>query len=1167
MVYMKRTLTVIFTVFFLIGFNFIYISDSTTEARFDNIDNIFNNILESDKWLDVLELIKNNEGFGFWVKNEGEWTKDITVVNGSVVTLKIDRPDLPLLQTYMEMVVISTENIWEIVTNPFTDNLSLIKGAISKKPVGLDYVFGSENCKPEFVKEYDYWDKMDESTLRNNVLFIDASTFLQEDYDIPGYDEVFVVVNCSENEMDNEKLSKYPHCTQSADELDFDDLKDLVFTHPYFWGLDGGINSLLMHWEFARAKTCPEEVTFKLRTVKTGDWTIGAGYVKTSINFLTSSLGCDWFNITVVDPLESCKIETVDECLIGESVRFNANVTQGVAPYKYHWDFGDGSTSSEKNPKHRFFKHGFFNVSLTVTDSTGVTVADNSNVDVKIAPLNVGMNGPEQDFVGEYINFYSKVSGGLPPYDFVWDFGDGNMSNNEDVTHRYFSEGIFDVTLSVTDKNNTAIVKHHSLNLSVAPLEFNAFFPKVGFVGESINFSNSVSGGIPPYRYHWDFGDGNSSNKSSTEFIYHDDGVYNVTLSVTDKNNTVVNKTYPIDIRVHPLVCNIVEPVLVVAGEPYKFEVDISGGIPPYSFLWDFGDGSKVKKQAVSYAYKTSGNYQVKFTVTDSEYRAANDTLNLRVISPNEKLVADAGEKYTGFVGHPVKFNGSKSKDILDQGLTYHWDFGDGETGTGVTCNHIFRYEGIYSVMLTVENEDGDKNTDVTTVNVIKDTVPPGDIKNIEVLDAKDGVVNLTWDNAFDNLKVDYYNVYRDSCLIDTTKNNFYKDSGLIDNQKYAYQIEAVDVFGNIGNKSKNVFATPIESNDPPVAIAGGPYHCKTGEILVFDGSNSSDDKLLDDFVWDFGDGTKGTGEIVSNIYKNKGIYSISLKVTDDDGESNVDKTYVVVTEGDKTPPCKPFFEGMINGHKAKEMFFDIGLPCGYDKNVLYVIDWDDGSKKSTKFVSADEKVTVSHIWNSSGVFNVKVYAENNVNLKSELLDFNVLIDSIYVGSYGFLVDDDADSVYDSFYNNETKTYEKINKVDENRYLLDVDDDGSFDYIFDSTKSSFSSYSADKEKDNGFILGSIFTYVLIIFMMSSLLVLGYLFYEKKPYYTKMFKNLINFEHDTVIINPALTAKNSGSRIEGVCPECSKIFVGDVIKNQGYIYSRCSHCETVLKKKE
>ncbi|NLL90405.1 MAG: PKD domain-containing protein [Dehalococcoidales bacterium] len=57
----------------------------------------------------------------------------------------------------------------------------------------------------------------------------------------------------------------------------------------------------------------------------------------------------------------------------GDKIQFIPDVVGGFAPYSYVWDFGDGKTSNEANPRHEYNKPGSYTISLTVTDDRGNT--------------------------------------------------------------------------------------------------------------------------------------------------------------------------------------------------------------------------------------------------------------------------------------------------------------------------------------------------------------------------------------------------------------------------------------------------------------------------------------------------------------------------------------------------------------------------------------------------------------------------------------------------------------------------------------------------------------------------------------------------------------------------------------------------------------------------
>jgi PKD repeat protein len=63
----------------------------------------------------------------------------------------------------------------------------------------------------------------------------------------------------------------------------------------------------------------------------------------------------------------------------GDGVQFIPDVVGGFAPYSYLWDFGDGKTSTEANPRHKYDKAGSYTIKLTVTDDRGNTEMQTRN--------------------------------------------------------------------------------------------------------------------------------------------------------------------------------------------------------------------------------------------------------------------------------------------------------------------------------------------------------------------------------------------------------------------------------------------------------------------------------------------------------------------------------------------------------------------------------------------------------------------------------------------------------------------------------------------------------------------------------------------------------------------------------------------------------------------
>ncbi|MEN6370290.1 MAG: PKD domain-containing protein [Thermotogota bacterium] len=141
------------------------------------------------------------------------------------------------------------------------------------------------------------------------------------------------------------------------------------------------------------------------------------------------------------------------------------------------------------------------------------------------------------------------------------------------------------------------------------------------------------------------------------------------------------------------------------------------------SYVWSFGDGGSATGALVDHTYTVDGSYEVTLTVIDEA--GASDTTSLTVDAENPVPTAEfsydpkSNMDGTYIVGAMewIYFDASPSSD--DSGITaYAWDFGDGDTATGVEVKHRYASSGAYNVTLTVTDDDGGASTYVQMITV-----------------------------------------------------------------------------------------------------------------------------------------------------------------------------------------------------------------------------------------------------------------------------------------------------------------------------------------------------------------------------------------------------------------------------------------------------------------
>jgi len=133
------------------------------------------------------------------------------------------------------------------------------------------------------------------------------------------------------------------------------------------------------------------------------------------------------------------------------------------------WDFGDENTSNEQNPIHRYADDGTYYVNLTVLDDDGETNIAQKSVVVSKGVV-VGDVPPAANFTfspanptdSEFVYFTDTSTDDGSISSWYWDFGDGNISYEQNPEHKYLLPGTYPVSLTVTDNDglNSTITIH-----------------------------------------------------------------------------------------------------------------------------------------------------------------------------------------------------------------------------------------------------------------------------------------------------------------------------------------------------------------------------------------------------------------------------------------------------------------------------------------------------------------------------------------------------------------------------------------------------------------------------------------------------------------------------------------------------------------------------------
>jgi PKD repeat protein len=432
----------------------------------------------------------------------------------------------------------------------------------------------------------------------------------------------------------------------------------------------------------------------------------------------------------------------------------------------YAWNFGDGGTGSGPNPTHTYATGGTFAVTLAVTDDDSASSTCETTADINSPPV-CDADGPYNGTVNVAVQFdgtgSSDPDGTIASY--AWDFGDGGTGTGASPTHTYATAGNFTVTLIVTDNEGASSTCTTTANITETPNEpplCDANGPYSGTAGVPVSFdgSNSSDPDGTIVSYEWDFGDSGTGTGATPTHTYATAGTFTVSLTVTDDDGGSSSCTTIADITAapnDPPICDANGPYSGQTGVPVTF--DGTGSSDPdgtiVSYEWDFGDGSTGTGATPTHTYAAAGTFLVELCVTDDDTaQSCCETSATITDAPNLPPVCDANGPYTGDVGTPIAFDGSGSSDPDGVIVTYAWDFGDGETGTGATPSHTYAAAGSFIATLCVTDDDSAQSCCDSDVTVL----PPSAVEIASfTATAGGGVVTVAWTTSFEEENLGFY--------------------------------------------------------------------------------------------------------------------------------------------------------------------------------------------------------------------------------------------------------------------------------------------------------------------------------------------------------------------------------------------------------------------------
>ncbi|NLO49753.1 MAG: PKD domain-containing protein [Bacteroidales bacterium] len=398
--------------------------------------------------------------------------------------------------------------------------------------------------------------------------------------------------------------------------------------------------------------------------------------------------------IKVLAPVVADFAADANIAVCGQAIHFT-DLTTGN-PTWWHWDFGNGTTSTLQNPEIAYENWGTYNVTLIAANEwLGDTITKIACIQI-LKPLVAEFYAlPYRPWNGQTVYFVDQSSGN--PDSWLWDFGDGATATDRYATHLYTSPGYYTVTLTVSDMLQSAtVVKNNFIRQRDTLVAAFAADTTIALPGQNIAFTDLSKGN--PLQWLWQFGDGQTSSLQNPVKSYVTPGSYSVSQMVQRNDSTNIETKSDYIQIIPPLLADFLADTLTARpGEVIHF-TDLTTGNPTH-WLWDFGNGVNSFYKNAQVSYYNPGTYSVSLLAWNEYLSSSVTKTNFITVVPNLEA-SFAVQPLEGKIGELVRFT-DQSVGFPTQ---WEWWLGNGDTSYLQNPATIYTQHGQYDVTLIVAN-------------------------------------------------------------------------------------------------------------------------------------------------------------------------------------------------------------------------------------------------------------------------------------------------------------------------------------------------------------------------------------------------------------------------------------------------------------------------------
>jgi len=550
----------------------------------------------------------------------------------------------------------------------------------------------------------------------------------------------------------------------------------------------------------------------------------------------------------------------------------------------YHFDFGDGFSLDGKVVQHQFILGQPAIVNLTATDNrygSGTRPAKASHT-INVAPNDApsisvpDRTDPQPNAITDFWVIASDTEN-YATMRYTWNWGDGSLSvtnglSGNMTTHRYRNQGVYTMTVFADDLTNIPGHNKSDTGQILVQRKANAA-PAWGASGSADGFG--VSPTTRPVRFQ----------------------TLTFTANATDANKDDLTFTFYFGDATS-------QSMTVVCGGP--------GGDNAYA--------------TATHAYTTTGAKSAYATVTDGFATNTSSTKLIIVAVGDREPVITHIPNRNCTVGTTQTFTATATDPDSDT-MVYSWQWQyrnatgrlhfDGKGGQTTTYSWL-NASGAAGYLFRVWVNDTNTTSIVGPMNVSESAYayvnwvpwieyglqPVSSLKGLT-----DRVFNLTvWDNdSLDNTSLVCTWNFGDGTIVSGVglSSVTHQFVNPLVSQDYTVRVWIDDGFHDDYGVAHNVTMTALvhvvhKDTIAPVTDSGGPYSGAMGQLMTFDGSGTTDagGSVVLNYTWTITNATDTLilwEETAQYVFWSEGSWTVSLNVTDEDGNYDVDTTTLVI--------------------------------------------------------------------------------------------------------------------------------------------------------------------------------------------------------------------------------------------------------------------------------